>query len=157
MDFVNMYGNYTLKENLYKYYCINKLKYIQGDFKIYYKYLPFILIPMHFIIIWYLLRRFKQTILKECKNTINYYFTNKIKCFKFHIKPRRNLSRKTTNLYKIDNNDKIVNEINFTNFEEFYSYQYPIIKEFYDNFTDEDICNYALTLFDSKFALIKEE
>jgi hypothetical protein len=112
---------------------------------------------MHFIIIWYLLRRFKQTILKECKNTINYYFTNKIKCFKFHIKPRRNLSRKTTNLYKIDNNDKIVNEINFTNFEEFYSYQYPIIKEFYDNFTDEDICNYALTLFDSKFALIKEE
>jgi hypothetical protein len=152
-----MYGNYTLKENLYKYYCINKLKYIQGDFKIYYKYLPFILIPMHFIIIWYLLKRFKQNILKECKNTINYYFTNKIKCFKFHIKSRRNLSRKTTNLYKIDNNDKIVNEINFTNFEEFYSHQYPIIKEFYDNFTDEDICNYALTLFDSKFALIKED
>jgi hypothetical protein len=157
MDFVNIYGNYTLKENLYKYYCINKIKYIQGDFKIYYKYLPFILISIHFIIIWYLLIKFKQSILKECKNTINYYFTNKIKCFKFHIKPRRNNTRKTTNLYKIDNNDKIVNEINFTNFEEFYDYQYQNIKEFYYNFTDEEICNYALTLFDSKFALIKED
>ena len=30
-------------------------------------------------------------------------------------------------------------------------------KEFYDNFTDEDVCNYALTLFDSKFSLIKED
>ena len=137
-------------------YNIYKLKYENTDFTIFYKYLPYITYLMHFILINYLLKNLKKTIIKECKDTINYYFTNKIKCFKFHIKPRRNILRKITNIYKVDNVEKIINEINFSNFEEFYEYQYPIIKEFYDDFTDEQICNYALTLFESKFAIIKE-
>lgn len=123
---------------------------------VHYKYLPYLFIFIHFSIILLLIENVRSSILNDCKNTINYYFTNKIKCFKYHIKPRRNVTRKTVNLYKIDSTEKIINEINFSNFEEFYDYQYPIIKEFYDNFTDEQICDYALSLFDSKFAIIKE-
>jgi hypothetical protein len=121
-----------------------------------YKHLPYLFIFIHFTIILLLIENVRSSILNDCKNTINYYFTNKIKCFKYHIKQRRNITRKTTNIYKLDNTEKIINEINFSNFEEFYDYQYPIIKEFYDNFTDEQICDYALSLFDSKFAIIKE-
>lgn len=121
-----------------------------------YKHLPYLFVFIHFSIIWLLIENVRSSILKDCKNTINYYFTNKIKCFKYHIKPRRNITRKALNLYKLDSTEKIINEINFSNFEEFYDYQYPIIKDFYDNFTDEQICDYALSLFDSKFAIIKE-
>tara|TARA_B110000259_G_scaffold179117_1_gene218243 strand:+ start:671 stop:1153 length:483 start_codon:yes stop_codon:yes gene_type:complete len=137
-------------------YNIYKLKYENTDFTIFYKYIPYFTVFVHFLVINYLLKNIKKSITKECKDTINFYFTNKIKCFKFHIKPRRNVLRKTPNQYKVDNTEKTINEINFSNFEEFYEYQYPIIKEFYDNFTDEQICNYALTLFESKFAIIKE-
>lgn len=148
--FLNNYLNYSIDIHNIKNKCYNT------DFKLYYKYLPYFTIIMHFLIINYLLKNLKKTITKECKDTINYYFTNKIKYFTYHIKPRKNVTRKTTNQYKIDSTEKIINEINFSNFEEFYEYQYPIIKEFYNDFTEEQICNYALTLFDSKFAIIKE-
>jgi len=148
--FVNNYLNYSINIDDILNTCNNT------DFKSYYKYLPYFTVIMHFVVINYLLKNLKKTIIKECKNTINYYFTNKIKCFTYHIKPRRNITRKTANQYKIDNTEKIINEINFSNFEEFYEYQYSIIKEFYENFTDEQVCNYALTLFESKFAIIKE-
>lgn len=147
---------YNLKQIIYKNYCLYKINYKYNDLIIYYKYLPYVIILLHFIIINYLLKNLKKSITKECKDTINYYFTNKIKCFKYHIKPRRNILRKTTIQYKVDNTEKTINEINFLNFEEFYEYQYPIIKDFYDDFTDEQICNYALTLFESKIAIIKE-
>ena len=149
-SFVNNYLNYSID--------INNItnKYYNTDFKLYYKYLPYITIFIHFVIINYLLKNLKKSIIKECKNTINYYFTNRNKNFTYHMKVRRNITRKITNKYKIDNSEKIINEINFSNFEEFYEYQYPIIKEFYKDFTEEQICNYALTLFDSKFAIIKE-
>lgn len=151
MDFtVDTFFNYSINIDDIVNKCYNT------DFKLYYKYLPYFTVIMHFIIINYLLKNLKKTIIKECKDTINYYFTNKIKYFTYHIKPRRNFTRKTTNKYKNDNLEKIINEISFSNFEEFYEYQYPIIKEFYNDFTEEQICNYALTLFDSKFAIIKE-
>jgi len=148
--FVNNYLNYSIDIDYITNKCYNT------DFKPYYKYLPYFTVIMHFMVINYLLKNLKKTITKECKDTINYYFTNKIKSFRYHIKPRRNITRKALNLYKIDSTEKIINEINFSNFEEFYEYQYPIIKEFYDDFTDEQVCDYALTLFDSKFAIIKE-
>ena len=155
ITFINNYMKYCLNINkIIKNY--SKLEYQNIDFKIYYKYLPYLTFLLHFILINYLLKNVKKTIIKECKQTINYYFTNKIRCYTYHIKNRKNVSRKTPSQYKVNNAEKIINEISFINFEEFYEYQYPIIKDFYEDFTDEQICNYALTLFDSKFALIKE-